>query len=294
MKVQCPAKVNLFLEVTGRRGDGYHRLATLFAKINLYDVLDMTADMSGRIELSVETDAEALSAGPDNLVYRAAKAFFKSFRIGQGVKIILTKRIPMGAGLGGGSSDAAGTLLGLAKLFDIKLDAKKKATLRRIGLSLGADVPFFLHPAPFCLGKGVGERLSPVEIEKSLPYMVLVFPNLNISTPSAFTALEEPSRPDVLTRLSHLDKLISCLQRGRSVEEWGDLLFNRLEETRLPVMGQVEQVRRILLRSGARGARMSGSGSSVFGFVESHAEGERLVKRLQGYPWKIFLTCCNG
>lgn len=294
MKIQCPAKVNLFLEVTGRRPDGYHRLSTLFAKINLYDVLDMTADMTGRIVLSVEDGDSALSSGPDNLVYRAAQAFFKSFRIGQGVNIVLTKRIPMGAGLGGGSSDAAGTLLGLAKLFGMDLDAKKKATLRRIGLSLGADVPFFLHPAPFCLGKGVGDRLSPVKIEKSLPYMILIFPNLHISTPSAFKALKKPSRPDVLTRLSHLDKLISCLQRGCPVEEWGGLLFNRLEEARLPVMGQVEQVRRILLQLGARGVRMSGSGSSVFGFVESHAEGEKLVKRLQGYPWKIFLTCCNG
>lgn len=295
MKVQCPAKVNLFLEVTGRRPDGYHRLATLFAKINLYDVLDLTADMTGKIQLEVEQESgPPLSAGPENLVCRAAAAFFRVFRVGQGVRIRLTKRIPMGAGLGGGSSDAAGTLLGLAKLFDIKLDAKKKAVLKRIGLSLGADVPFFLHPASFCIGKGVGERLSPVMIGKSLPYMILVFPNLHISTPAAFKALEKPSRSDVLTRLSHLDKLVTCLQRGRPVEEWGGLLFNRLEETRLPVMAQVEQARRILLQLGARGARMSGSGSSVFGFVASHAEGERCVKRLQGYPWNVFLTCCNG
>lgn len=294
MKVQCPAKVNLFLEVTGRRPDGYHRLATLFAKINLYDVLDMTADMTGRISLSVEDGGSFLSAGPDNLVYRAAEAFFKAFRVGQGVQIVLTKRIPMGAGLGGGSSDAAGTLLGLAKLFKIDLDAKKKAALRRIALGLGADVPFFLHPAAFCLGRGIGERLRPIKVEKSLPYMILVHPNIHISTPAAFKALEKPSRSDVLTRLSHLDKLIRSLQRGRSVEEWGGLLFNRLEQTRLPVMEQVEQVRRILVQLGAQGVRMSGSGSSVFGFVESHAEAEKCAKRLRGYPWKVFLTCCNG
>ena len=131
LKIQCPAKVNLFLEITGKRPDGYHRLATLFAKINLYDVLDLTADQTGEIKLSIETEEglAPLSAGEDNLVMRAARAFFKAFRVGQGVTIVLTKRIPMGAGLGGGSSDAAGTLLGLAKLFDIKLDAIMRSTV---------------------------------------------------------------------------------------------------------------------------------------------------------------------
>jgi 4-diphosphocytidyl-2-C-methyl-D-erythritol kinase len=171
MKMQCPAKVNLCLEITGRRPDGYHRLATLFAKINIYDVLDFTATTTGKIELEIAAQAGApsISAGPDNLVRRAAEAFFKSFRIGQGVSITLTKRIPIGAGLGGGSSDAAGTLLGLAKLFDIKLDARKKAALHRLAVKLGADVPFFLHPAPFCLATGIGDRLKPVAIAKSLP-----------------------------------------------------------------------------------------------------------------------------
>ncbi|MEK7859125.1 MAG: 4-(cytidine 5'-diphospho)-2-C-methyl-D-erythritol kinase [Elusimicrobiota bacterium] len=294
MKVQCPAKVNLFLEVTGKRPDGYHRLATVFAKINLYDVLDLEATMSGRIELEVECDGQALSNGPDNLVRRAAEAFFRNFRIGQGVKIKLTKRIPMGAGLGGGSSDAAGTLSGLAKLFDIRLDAKKNARIRKLALKLGADVPFFLHPANFCLGTGIGERLKALKVAKSLPYMVLATPGVHISTPEAYKALTRPSRPDVLTRLSHLDKLVRSLEQGRPVEEWGGLLFNRLEEAALPALGQVEQARGILSRLGVLGARMSGSGSSVFGFVKSHAEGERCLKRLQGYPWKVFLTSCHG
>src|ERR1700758_2090608 len=158
IKIQCPAKVNLFLEVTGKRPDGYHRLATLFAKINLYDVLELEADMTGEIKLEIELDngSALLSAGDDNLVMRAARAFYKAFRVGQGVKIKLIKRIPMGAGLGGGSSDAAGTLLGLARLFDIKLDAKKRKKLHDIAVTLGADVPFFLRSENFCLGTGIG------------------------------------------------------------------------------------------------------------------------------------------
>ena len=289
MQFQCPAKVNLFLEVTGKRPDGYHRLSTLFAKINLYDVLDMTTDQTGKIKFESEFEPTE-----DNLVVRAAKAFFKSFRIGQGVTIRLTKRIPVGAGLGGGSSDAAGTLMGLAKIYDIEMTAARKEKLRKIGASLGADVPFFLHPAPFCLGEGIGDRLKPIKIEKSLPYMVLVYPNLHVSTVESYRNLPPRDKADVLTRLSHLDRLLSGLKNGRPVEDWAPLLFNRLEQARLPALEHVMQARSILERLGAKGARMSGSGSSVFGFAASHADGERMLKRLQGYPWQVFLTSCQG
>jgi 4-diphosphocytidyl-2-C-methyl-D-erythritol kinase len=296
MKVQCPAKVNLFLEVTGRRRDGYHTLSTLFAKINIYDVLDMEFINGGKptLEIVDELNTGPLSAGPDNLVLRAAEAFYKAFRIGVGVKITLTKRIPMGAGLGGGSSDAAGTLLGLAKLFDIELTAARKKKLHEIGVKLGADVPFFLKDANFCKATGIGDRLKPIKIAKSLPYMVLAWPGFGSPTGPVYGALPPRRRSDTLTRLSQLDKLVRRLKRGLPVEDWGGLLFNRLEQADLPVMTEVAQARRILEAAGAKGTRMSGSGSSVFGFVSSHAEGERVVKRLQAYPWKVYLTSCHG
>lgn len=296
MKFQCPAKVNLFLEVTGRRKNGYHTLNTLFARINIYDVLDMEVVNGTRptLEIIDELGTGELSAGPDNLVLRAAEAFYKSFRVGVGIKIILTKRIPMGAGLGGGSSDAAGTLLGLAKLLDIELNAAKKKKLHSIAIKLGADVPFFLKEENFCRASGIGDRLRPVKISKSLPYMVLAWPGFGSPTGPVYTALPPRRRPEILTRLSQLDKLIRSLKKGRPVEEWGGLLFNRLERAELPVMKEVAQARRILEAAGAKGTRMSGSGSSVFGFVSSHGEGERVVRRLQAYPWKVFLTSCHG
>ena len=296
MKVQCPAKVNLFLEVTGRRKTGYHTLATLFAKINIYDVLDMEFANGGRptLEIVDELNTGPLSAGLDNLVMRAAEAFYKAFRVGVGVKIVLTKRIPMGAGLGGGSSDAAGTLLGLARLFQIELDAAKRKKLHEIGVKLGADVPFFLQPANFCRATGIGDRLKPVKIAKSLPYMVVAWPGFGVPTGPAYTALPPRRRAEVLARLAELKKLIRSLERGRPVEEWGGLLFNRMEAADLPVMAEVAQARRILESAGAKGTRMSGSGSSVFGFVSSHAEGDRVLRRLQAYPWKVFLTSCHG
>lgn len=296
IKVQCPAKVNLFLEVTGRRKDGYHTLATLFAKINLYDVLELEANMRGApaLEIADELNTMPLSAGPDNLVLRAAAAFFRAFRIGQGAHIRLIKRIPMGAGLGGGSSDAAGTLLGLLKLYGMEPTGARMEKLRKIAAKLGADVPFFLHPANFCVGTGIGDRLKPIKIEKSLPYMVLVWPGVPAPTGPVYGALPPRRRADVLTRRAELHKLLYRLRRGLPVEDWGGLLFNRLEEAELPVMTEIGQARRILTAAGAKGVRMSGSGSSVYGFVSSHAEGERVVGRLKGYPWKVYLTSCLG
>jgi 4-diphosphocytidyl-2-C-methyl-D-erythritol kinase len=124
--------------------------------------------------------------------------------------------------------------------------------------------------------------------------MILVFPGFAIPTAEAYKALSRPTRPEVLTRLSHLDRLIAVLKKGGPVGEWEGLLFNRLEEAHLPALDGVARVRRVLAHLGARGVRMSGSGSSVFGFVSSYEEGERVSKRLRGYPWKVFLTCCNG
>ena len=296
MKQQCPAKVNLFLEVTGKRKDGYHTLATLFAKINIYDVLDMEFIDGKRpmLEIVDELGTMPLSAGPDNLVMRAAKAFYRAFGVGRGVKITLIKRIPMGAGLGGGSSDAAGTLLGLARIFNIDLTAARRKKLFEIGVKLGADVPFFLHPANFCRATGIGDRLKTVKIHKSLPFMILAWPGFASPTGPVYTALPPRRRSDILTRLSQLDKLLRCLKRGRPVGEWGGFLFNRLEQAGLPVMTEVAQARRILESAGAKGVRMSGSGSSVFGFVSSHVEGERVVRRIQAYPWKVYLTSCHG
>jgi 4-diphosphocytidyl-2-C-methyl-D-erythritol kinase len=296
MKQQCPAKVNLFLEVTGRRKDGYHTLASLFTRINLYDVLDMEVVNGNKptLEIVDELGTMPLSAGPDNLVMRAAKAFYREFRVGVGIKIVLYKRIPMGAGLGGGSSDAAGTLLGLAKLLNINLSAAKKKKLHDIGVKLGADVPFFLKEENFCRATGIGDKLKPVKIAKSLPFMVLVWPGFPSPTGPVFTAVPPRKRSETLTRLSQLGKLIRRLKSGRPVEEWGGLLFNRLEQADLPVMADIAQARRILEATGAKGVRMSGSGSSVFGFVSSHVEGERVVKRLRAYPWKVYLTSCHG
>lgn len=292
IQVLCPAKVNLFLEVTGRRKDGYHLLATLFAKINLHDVLDLSPAPGFSLEVLSETGQE-LSTGPDNLVLRAAKAFAGEFRTGGGASIRLTKRIPMGAGLGGGSSDAAGTLLGLAKLHRVQ-GPGALARLRRLAPRLGADVPLFLHKSTLCEGRGIGERLRGVRSSKSLPYMVLVYPNLPVQTQGVFAALERPSRKAVLTSLSRLGTLEKKLGKGSPISEWEPFLFNRLEPGVAAAHPEVGQARNILSRLGLRGVLMSGSGSSVYGFAASHEKGEEALKRLRVYPWRAYLTCVLG
>ena len=293
LRVQCPAKVNLFLEVAGRRRDGYHNLATLFAKINLFDTLTLEPIAGEGVELSIDNrTSAALAPSDDNLVVRAARAFRRRFRTEHGFRIALEKKIPIGAGLGGGSSDAAGTLVGLARLSGIKPDRSSRAALKEIARGLGADVPFFLLEQQLALGEGIGDKLEPLELPKAPPPMVLVYPRVPIATAGVYQALRLPSKRAVLTSLSQLDKLQKKLMTGRPICEWAALLFNRLEEPVLGSYGQVKQAKDILARLGAQGVLMSGSGSSVFGFFATQGEAESAAARLQGYPWEVFVTCC--
>lgn len=290
----CPAKVNLFLEVTGKKRDGYHTLAALFVKISLFDVVSVEESKTGFQFEIVDEIGQGLESREDNLVVKAAQAFAEAFDAKLDVKLTLTKRIPMGAGLGGGSSDAAGTLMALSRHYHLKPDRFLLAKLKKLGARLGADVPFFLRCEPMADGRGIGEKLMPLTAAKALPWMVLAFPGREVSTFAAYERLCLPSSENVLTRLSHLDKLKKKIEKGRPISEWKAHLFNRLEEAVLDRHPEVRQAKEILSRAGLEGVLMSGSGASVFGFAASHPEGERVVKRLRGYPWKVFLASCLG
>ena len=295
VQVQCPAKVNLFLEVTGKRRDGYHALATLFAKIGLFDVLDAERTDAAGFTLEVVDEAgQGLAAGPDNLVLRAAQALRAEFDLGYGARLRLTKRIPMGAGLGGGSSDAAGTLLALARLNGFEMDRSAMARVKKLAPGLGADVPFFLRRDGFCDGRGIGDKLPALEVAAALPWMVLAWPGVHCPTPEAYKRLVLPGRSVVLTRLAQLDKLKKSLEAGRPLPKWEGLLFNRLEDAVLGRRPEVRQAKEIFAKVGLRGVMMSGSGASVFGFAASHGDAEAAARRLAGYPWKVYVTCCLG
>lgn len=296
----CPAKINLFLEVTGKRSNGYHELATLFAKINIGDTLTVEAVESPQTHISLKLTGPVgrfLPATPDNLVWKATQAFLDFFNMHATVHLSLEKNTPTGAGLGGGSSDAAYTLRALCAIFkkDIKL-------LLPLAASLGADVPLFMYEDTFLKGEGIGEILTPIETSNHLPWLVLVYPNTVVPTKGVFAHLTLPSPEKVLTNLSKLDKLIEYLKEGAPLPKWKGLFFNRLEECVLPFTFPVQRTWLDLKQIQGDFVLMSGSGSTVVTFVETEKQAKQLAEKLQCSERTCFATTfyrkgengCNG
>ena len=264
VQVQCPAKINLFLEITGKKKNGYHTLASLFAKVGVFDVIDaeITEGRDFDFEIKNETD-QTLKAGPDNLVCKAAAAFRKKFDVGVGVRIVLTKRIPMGAGLGGGSSDAAGTLIALARLFHMRLDRKLSAALKKMALELGADVPFFIRGG-IQHGSGIGEVLEPVEMDFRDP-VLLVIPPVQVSTKQAFEGL----------RLELTDQWAPVtFRRLLTKADVTQLFENHFEPSVFHTYPQISKIKADLFDRDAWFASLSGSGSTVYGVFEDRKLAE--------------------
>jgi len=267
--VWAPAKVNLFLEVLARRPDGYHELETLMVTVNLYDSLEFQEEASGVIEL--HCDPPSLSCGPDNLIRRAAELLRDRYwqSVGErGVRIRLRKRIPLAAGLAGGSSDAAATLAGLNRLWRLGLS---RAALAELGAELGSDVSFFFYPpAAWCTGRG--ERVQPLGLIPAR-YFVLVCPGVGLSTAEVFRNLRVPEQP-----LSG-QGIRAALERGDG-EDLGRRLHNRLEPVAQSLCPAVAAARERLLALRPAGALMSGSGTTVFALCRDAAEASRLARGL--------------
>lgn len=266
VRVRTPAKVNLFLEVLRRRPDGYHDLATLMVTVGLYDTLEFRESASGEVRL--ECDRFGLSTGPDNLVCRAARLLRDRLGVRQGVQVRLTKRIPMAAGLAGGSSDAAATLTGLNRLWRLGLGAQQ---LSALGAELGSDVSFFFHgPAAWCTGRG--EVIEPMRLGRPLD-LVLVCPEAGLSTAKVFQTLTPPEVP--------VDGApVRRAAESGDIEGLGKRLFNRLEEPAMRLCPEVAGWRERLARLSPAGARMSGSGSTVFALANDAADAWRLSRAL--------------
>ena len=250
IRLEAPAKLNLFLKVTGRRPDGYHELHTLFQKVSLFDRIELAArEGEPRVELCCP--GSSLPTGPENLAYRAALLFLEETGGQLDITIRLEKHIPVGAGLGGGSSDAASVLKGLNVLASEPIDTHG---LMALGLRLGADVPFFIHPAPSAIGTGIGEKL---EAHPAMPWWYLVvWPGFAVSTRWAYSSFE-------LT--THGRKTIFSPGQGLQASLW----TNDLEQAVIERYPRISELKQALLDLGARAALMSGSGSAVFGVFET-------------------------
>lgn len=287
MEVFAPAKVNLALLVLGKRPDGFHDLWTVVQKVDLADRLTIevtppghnTADPEGAIAF---TCSRPDLAGPDNLVVRAARLLRERTGTRQGARIHLEKRIPAGAGLGGGSSDAAATLAALDRLWGTGLGLGRLAGL---GAELGSDVPLFLHPSP-SLVTGRGEVVEPCSWRLDAWY-VIVFPGFPISTAWAYRNFRLTSNggKDRISRLLAVDK------GGISPDIWGEILVNDLEEGVLPSHPVLAGLKERLRKSGARASLMSGSGSSVFGLFDDALKAKEAAGEFSSRgEWAVFLA----
>ena len=288
----CPAKVNLFLEVTGKRPNGYHELATLFAKIDLGDTLTVEAHPAPATQLTLQITGPQrgqIPADEHNLVCKAARAFLEHFSLQASIRLHLEKHVPTGAGLGGGSSDAAGVLWALCELFD-----KNPQDLLPLAATLGADVPLFMYPDTFLRGEGIGEKLTPLPAAPVLPHLVLVYPQVAVSTPAVFARIQLPSPAEILTNCAKLDKLIEVVRNGRPITDWKPLLFNRLEEGVLPFVPAVTQAFAALTQAGGGVCSMSGSGSTVFALVGTNTQARELAAKLQHLKMLVFPVSFYG
>jgi 4-diphosphocytidyl-2-C-methyl-D-erythritol kinase len=266
--LSSPAKINLFLHITGRRPDGYHELQTIFQILDLCDSLSFKLIKDSQ-EIRVECPGLDVVQS-ENLVYRAAKILQKTGNSAQGVSIFIEKRIPTGAGLGGGSSDAATALHGLNYLWQCGLS---RVELADIGRGLGADVPVFIH-GKTSWGEGIGEKLTPIEL---LPQHYLVLnPSCHVSSAEIF------SHPD-LTRDSSQSKIARFLEEGSPFDHGR----NDCEAVVSALYPEVSEAILWLSKWGA--ARMTGTGSCIFLSIPTLEKGREILSQVPA-KWSAFIT----
>jgi len=283
-KIRIPAfaKVNLRLDVLGKRPDGYHELRTVFQTISLHDTVRFRASRKPGIQLNIVGNEQLSSEAIEkNLVYRAVDALRGELKIKPGVEIQLTKKIPAGRGMGGGSSDAAAALLGYLQFTGKRLASER---LLQIAASLGADVPFFLLGGR-ALGAGKGDEIYPLPDIPKLT-LVVVSPNdIQVPTPDAYRWLHAPDLAS-LTKLQAARKLFQFCALCWSAQ--GAALSNDFEPAVFRHHPRLARIRRALLQGGASEALLAGSGSAVFGVFPSPAKARRAAV---GFPNDQVFVC---
>ena len=257
---RAPAKVNLFLDVVKKRKDGYHDILTLFLKIGLFDTLRFRPHKDS---IRISCAHPQIPDDETNLVYKAADLLRRTCRFKGGARIEIQKKIPVGAGLGGGSSDAAAALVALNKLWKLKLDVKK---LKEIAVKIGADVPFFIGSESAAFGRGKGEILRPFDLGRKF-WILLVCPDIFVSTKEIYQSLGR-----CLTKKKIDVKLLSYAFKNGSIEEIGKKLYNRLELVTFRKHKKLAEIKDSLSALGVRAVLMSGSGSAIFGLTKSREE----------------------
>ncbi len=298
--LEAPAKINVVLRVTGVRADGYHELLMLNEKLTLADEISIeTRDQ--RLEtrdqgITITCDDPDVPCNETNLCYRAASVVFEEVgksagrQVVRSVNIDIKKRIPVAAGLGGGSSDAAAVMMGLSKISDLNWSREKLADL---SLKIGTDLPFFFFDGPAVV-EGVGEKVRPVEKLPNMP-IILINPGFEVSTPEIYKTFDRIKE----LQLTHINQDVSSLPpsagvlAGRNFKGLADVaevIHNDLEFVTAEKYPEIVEIENLLKESGALVSWMSGSGPTVIGLFESIEERDAAFENLNEAKWRVFLT----
>ena len=266
--LKAPAKINWFLQILRKREDGYHDIRSVMQCVTLYD--DLTFENADAIEVVCDLDIPVC----DNIVYRAASLLKKYASCGKGARIILKKNIPVGAGLGGGSSDAAYTLLGLNLLWGLGMSDNE---LGAIGAGIGSDVPFFFK-CPAALVEGKGEKITPLKILSPM-VLLLVKPQLSVSTAWAYTRFD-PENEKLTKKPVDIKLFCQALDKG-DLTSPDMILHNDFEDVVMSEYPVVREIKHRLLEMGAVISAMSGSGSTVFGVFRSKVAADNAAQSMK-------------
>ncbi len=267
--VKAKAKINLTLDVIGKREDGYHELEMIMQSINLQDTLSIKKIKAPVVRL--DCNYTWLPTDERNIVYKAVKLFLERINSNQGIAVSINKKIPVGAGLGGGSADAAAALVGLNKLFGMKLSKKE---LMEMGLSLGADVPFCIMRGT-ALARGVGEKLTTVHGIHNAP-LLIVKPSFSVSTAKIYKNLDL----DKISEHPNTTQMLEALKK-RDLDQVAMNMVNVLETVTIPMHQEIQEIKEEMIEQGAINSLMSGSGCAVFALFRNYDKALKAAKHFK-------------
>lgn len=275
--INAPAKINIGLDVLRRRPDGYHEVKMIMQSIRLFDRLTLTRSRTPGIRL--RTNLSFLPVNEDNLVYQSAQMLMKEFHIRDGLDIQLDKRIPVSAGMAGGSTDAASCMLAMNKLYNLGLG---KRQLMKRGVKLGADIPYCVLKGT-ALSEGIGEKLSTIPQTPDC-YILIAKPAIRVSTKFVYSNLvldEKVKHPDI-------NRMIAAMKK-KNLRELCANLGNILESVTIPAHPEIAEIKKCMVENGALGSLMSGSGPTVFGIYDDLEMAKAAKEKCRELPYRCFV-----
>ena len=276
------SKINLSIDVLGKRQDGYHLVEMIMQTIDLYDLIEINEKDNDQITIKSTSDEIPLDC--NNLVYKAANLIKKTFNINKGVEIHIKKNIPVAAGMAGGSSNAAAVLVGLNKLWNLNLSNQQ---LEKIGLKLGADVPFCINGGAV-LASGIGEELTPIKGLTKDVCILVCKPDLFVSTKEVYECIDSKD----IDKRPNNKFLIECL-KNEDTRQLAENMFNVLEGVTMDKHPVIQQIKDIMTNNRALGAMMSGSGPTVFGLYENREDAVKCKAILEKQFKQTFVVACE-